>query len=103
MSIGIVWKFIAGFAGESDVKGIHLYGSIWTSLPPFCKNVLVIFFLLPGSLLATLLKLETLGKTMTGVLASGTVLISDFILLDTVRRLRLLLFLVGFRISCNLT
>lgn len=40
---------------------------------------------------------------MTGVLASGTALISDFILLDTVRLLRLLLLMVGFRISCNLT
>lgn len=40
---------------------------------------------------------------MTGVLASGTALMSDFILLDTVRLLRLLLLMVGFRISCNLT
>ena len=40
---------------------------------------------------------------MTGVLASGTALISDFILLDSVRLLRLLLLMVGFRISCNLT
>lgn len=40
---------------------------------------------------------------MTGVLASGTVLISDFILLDTVRLLRRLLLMVGFRMSCNLT
>lgn len=40
---------------------------------------------------------------MTGVLASGTALMSDFILLDTVRLLRLLLLMVGFRMSCNLT
>lgn len=101
MSVGILRKFMGRFTGEGHVEGIH--SSILTSLPPRFKKALVIFFLLPGSLLATLRKLQTLGKTMTGVLASGTVLIKDLILQVTVRLLRLLLFMVGFRMSCSLT
>ena len=104
-TVVIGWKFMVDTAGEGEIKLVRLHGSIWTNPAPRFKYALVIFFLLPGNLLATLLKLETLGKTITGVLASGTVLINCLRVLETVFRLGLRRGLLadGFRMSCSAT